>query len=793
MEANEEGRRQDHRQHPTCSADASADTSTDGRFGRSLIGVSSHVAADAIEEEGAALVEEVQDDEDATPGSTTGSTSSCRASATDHVHRGAAKRITTEPDAALLTKDKQGGESSKTGREEHATRATSTGVDEAPSPSGETDRRGGQSSQQQQEEQHEQHATAATSTSLPLASSETDAVDKSALHIRLSPSMQAANQMVDSQTEELTTKNNAKHTFGDAISEVDRGSLLGPHSREARIQHKMRRDADSDRNRSSAAAPTTSIDSTTGRITGFSAPNPNRVGDRDHHVALELVRQDIVEKAAGTGAIDNTPVALATPSSAPAITAVAASSRRLKSPPPSTSARYRSDESLSPTATSARIASSTASRPSMASIPVGAFRIQTSQSGTDFDITTPSAVNASVTSHDQSNSQEESLDDVGQEVVESSLVVESVLVDDLLLSENGGSSRRRNRHIISLQPQDDATDMEATFCSSNPNVDEEQSIQAVPESTSRSQEEVAPTSNSIPTDIAPVQDDSDYFVFQAQAPTLHGSIWTLVKSRKGRWGVLLMVIVVATLTVLGVTVFKNNTPDTGGNNKSSSNYSLESTPTFSPSPFPSTTLTSAPSTLAPTPSPTIRMFLQEDLPVGTISMIENFPLSPQGLAWRWIQEDIVTWHITDSDAKTFPKRIPRYQQMIQRFVLATIYFATNGPGWQSSIFWLDHNIHECDWYPHVAALAWPYEQGPSVCNTTTGAYTDLLLNDNFLEGSTGLPMEAALLTGLRVLDVSNNPQLAGSIPWVLCDSISRLDIKISCNANLTCDCGCHCV
>ena len=820
MDDSENDRRQDlrWRQHPSSTGihsssgtDAQATNGNIAQFPRVVSPQAASLihgepVADAIKGEGAIHDEELGDHQDAMPATTAAAAAatSCHARVTDNSHASVDMTVAAESDS-LLSADGKGGEASNIGRQEEAARMPSTFNDGTQSR--ETDEGASRTAQQQHQQQQEEEladeklTNVPATISIPSTSADADSIAKSALDTHLSPSMQAVMQIVDTPSEEFNTSTNtAENTSRDAMADMDRGSLLGPHSREARSQHKRRQSANAGRKGSAAA--TTAVSPTTTAV----SPNPNRIGNRDHRVALDLARQDLADKAC-TGALDNTTPA--TPSrAAPAMSAVAASSRKLKSPPTQTSlCRWQPVDSSPNTTAAARIASSTASRPSTTSLPVGAFRIQPSQTGAPFDITAPSAVDESITNHDDSTAHDEPTDGALSEILESSLVVESVLVDDLLLSENDGSSRRRNRRSHGINEGNPDFDTDASVNNrdgsnfgtagshsrNNPCLDEERAMPAVPEATSTSRDVTPSLHTLIPTEASsPALNDSEYVVVTAEAPTLNGSIWTLVKSRKGRWGLLILIALIATLTVLGVTVLKNNTPDKGGSDNK--NDAVEFMPTFFPSLGPSLTPSLAPTTLAPTFSPTRRAFMPEDLPAATTAMIEKNPSSPQALAWQWILEDIRIRHSTESDSRTFPELIPQYQQSIQRFALATIYFATNGPGWQNSIFWLDHRTSECDWYPHVEAIAWPYEQGPTVCNATTGAYTDLLLSDNFLEGSNGLPMEAALLTGLRVIDVSNNPQLVGSIPTEFCNSIlSKLDVRISCNANLTCGCGCQCV
>jgi len=94
------------------------------------------------------------------------------------------------------------------------------------------------------------------------------------------------------------------------------------------------------------------------------------------------------------------------------------------------------------------------------------------------------------------------------------------------------------------------------------------------------------------------------------------------------------------------------------------------------------------------------------------------PSTPQNNAYNWLENSA---NITSfSDGKR-----------IQRYVLATLYFSTNGDSWASNTGWLS-NDDECDWYTDVGDFC------------SNGAVVDLDLRWNNLVGS--LPVEIALLS-----------------------------------------------
>jgi hypothetical protein len=94
--------------------------------------------------------------------------------------------------------------------------------------------------------------------------------------------------------------------------------------------------------------------------------------------------------------------------------------------------------------------------------------------------------------------------------------------------------------------------------------------------------------------------------------------------------------------------------------------------------------------------------------------------SPQKKAFLWVTTSPLQPG-TDDDA-----------QIIQRYVLAVLYYATNGDGWTNKEGWLGSS-NECDWL-NVG------------CNVTSGVVTDLTPYGNNLVGS--IPSEVGSLDSL---------------------------------------------
>jgi len=168
------------------------------------------------------------------------------------------------------------------------------------------------------------------------------------------------------------------------------------------------------------------------------------------------------------------------------------------------------------------------------------------------------------------------------------------------------------------------------------------------------------------------------------------------------------------------------------------------------------------------------------LPTFTQATIKGHPGSPQFRAYEWmIWEDLV---VDDAAAPLGDDR------MLQRYAMATIYFATGGPhSWAQTYQWLNHSLHECDWNADDAAKT--MANLPSSCvnqaaggndETSDAFITHLLLKQNQLMGT--IPEEISLLSSLIVLNLEGNDELYGSLPTQL-GQLSHLSwLQLSSNA-----------
>ncbi|CAB9518092.1 Leucine Rich Repeat [Seminavis robusta] len=180
---------------------------------------------------------------------------------------------------------------------------------------------------------------------------------------------------------------------------------------------------------------------------------------------------------------------------------------------------------------------------------------------------------------------------------------------------------------------------------------------------------------------------------------------------------------------------------------------------------PTASPTTAPPSRSPSQAPTsIEDRVSSLLHDETIHAITADPSSPQGRGYQWLMEDTINIPLLSDE------------RIKQRFALATLYFATSGDNWLANNNWLNHSVHECDWfnkpsfamkdllghfYPgYLDEMFPPTEPAPTTCDED-GLYQHLWLDQNNLLGT--LPIELYSLTSLQSLSVILNG-LKGAVP-----------------------------
>ncbi|CAB9499058.1 LRR receptor-like serine threonine-protein kinase [Seminavis robusta] len=168
----------------------------------------------------------------------------------------------------------------------------------------------------------------------------------------------------------------------------------------------------------------------------------------------------------------------------------------------------------------------------------------------------------------------------------------------------------------------------------------------------------------------------------------------------------------------------------------------------------------------PSPAPTsYSEYWLSLLPTTTVSTILENQDSPQSRAYDWLLDDIQSSPFLS------------YDRIKQKFALVVLYFATGGDNWLKNTNWLNHTVHECDWFTqpafarkHVISRTFPgyltgFLEPPPLTNCDTdGQYLHLWLDQNNLGGS--LPEELYMLTSLQTLSIDTS-NLVGTISSLL--------------------------
>lgn len=140
------------------------------------------------------------------------------------------------------------------------------------------------------------------------------------------------------------------------------------------------------------------------------------------------------------------------------------------------------------------------------------------------------------------------------------------------------------------------------------------------------------------------------------------------------------------------------------------------------------------------------------------------PGSPQRKAYIWLSEDLST----SSNRRL---TISYNDRLLQRYSLATIYYATNpddAVSWTRTTGWLVAP-DECAWYArHTGGGFADVDDDDTVCNDD-GYYVSLSLSYNGLQGQ--LPLEIGHMTQLKSLHLSGN-KLTGTLPTSLTELTS---------------------
>jgi hypothetical protein len=150
-------------------------------------------------------------------------------------------------------------------------------------------------------------------------------------------------------------------------------------------------------------------------------------------------------------------------------------------------------------------------------------------------------------------------------------------------------------------------------------------------------------------------------------------------------------------------------------------------------------------TMPPTPEPTsvalgsLSEFLSEHASFDKGAAIVN-QSTPQYQAAKWLSNNMNIDNYTD-------------KQKIQRYVLAILYFSTNGDNWTANTGWMNDD-DECE--------TWWQSRGSNLSCTSEGEVNSIILEKNDLMGT--IPLELAFLSSsLEMVHLRDN-EMAGTVP-----------------------------
>ena len=144
------------------------------------------------------------------------------------------------------------------------------------------------------------------------------------------------------------------------------------------------------------------------------------------------------------------------------------------------------------------------------------------------------------------------------------------------------------------------------------------------------------------------------------------------------------------------------------------------------------------------------------------------PTSAQAQAYKWLvssPEAILSW--TESEINT-------------RFVLAVLYFDTNGAAWTRKDNWLDRNLHVCEWYSSADESSDSNMTSSYKNDCWEHGFHQLVLINNGLVGT--ISCEVTMLTQLIELTLTENSALGGRITRAISNMTQLETLNLTGNA-----------
>ena len=242
--------------------------------------------------------------------------------------------------------------------------------------------------------------------------------------------------------------------------------------------------------------------------------------------------------------------------------------------------------------------------------------------------------------------------------------------------------------------------------------------------------------------------------------------WLIIKFMVGLATFLLAVATVAlTFSLLHI----NDHTDTSSNGDLSSDFFGGS---FPPALAPPTGVTtpSDPGS-SPNSSPTDPPEIIDEIKLDLLTLITNHTSAtaesvvdaqtPQAQAYEWLANDPSYWTYKN-------------ETILQRWVLAVLFYSTGGPDWENENFPVTFGLGKTPWLSYTDECQWESTNKGSngrICDDN-GEIFALHLQNIGLNGT--IPTEIGLLTRLRLLFVDENVGLGGSIPTEL-GKLTRLE------------------
>jgi Leucine-rich repeat (LRR) protein len=159
-------------------------------------------------------------------------------------------------------------------------------------------------------------------------------------------------------------------------------------------------------------------------------------------------------------------------------------------------------------------------------------------------------------------------------------------------------------------------------------------------------------------------------------------------------------------------------------------------------------------TIAPT---SLEDYIQSLFPDYTLDAIhsEDAAETPQYLAYQW----------TLNDTAAFSGNNYSDWQIVQRFALATFYYATGGDDWFDNTNWLDHSVDECLWLLKKEYMADTVHHALDFNPCDDGIFQHFQQWQNGLQGY--LPAELFLMTALQTMNLLGNDLLGGTLSTLI--------------------------